>query len=96
MKRQSTDIKISLVVKTATTVPSSTDNNAKRQYSLASSLEKDVPKNTDCAFCNMVVYQQNVPLGVFAAQAIKQSGKVVYYDDISCLLYDEVKQSRNE
>lgn len=39
----------------------------------------------------MVVYQRNVPLGVFAAQAIKNSGKVVYYDDISCLLYDEVK-----
>ena len=50
-----------------------------------------MPKNTDCAFCNMVVYQQNIPLGVFSAQAIKKNGKVVYYDDISCLLYDEVK-----
>ncbi|WP_146553758.1 MULTISPECIES: nitrous oxide reductase accessory protein NosL [Rummeliibacillus] len=50
-----------------------------------------MPKDTDCAFCNMVVYQQNVPLGVFSAQAIKKNGKVVYYDDISCLLYDEVK-----
>lgn len=39
----------------------------------------------------MIVYQQNVPLGVFSAQAIKKNGKVVYYDDISCLLYDEVK-----
>lgn len=57
----------------------------------ASSLQKDVPKNTDCAFCNMEVYQQKSPLGVFAAQAIKKNGKVVYYDDISCLLYDEVK-----
>jgi hypothetical protein len=36
----------------------------------------------------MVVYQQNVPLGVFSAQAIKKNGKVVYYDDIICLLYD--------
>lgn len=58
-----------------------------------SSIEKDVPKNTDCAFCNMVVYQQNVPFGVFSAQAIKKNGKVAYYDDISCLLYDEYKKS---
>lgn len=45
----------------------------------------------------MFVYQQDAPLGVFSAQAIKKSGKVVYYDDISCLLYDEVKnQETNE
>lgn len=77
--------------KTATTVPSSNETTLS-DNTVASSLKKDVPNNTDCAFCNMVVYQQNVSLGVFAAQAIKQSGKVVYYDDISCLLYDEVKQ----
>lgn len=56
-----------------------------------SSLEKDVPKNTDCAFCNMVVYQKKDKMGVFSGQAIKKDGKVVYYDDIGCLLYDEVK-----
>lgn len=56
-----------------------------------SSLSKDVPKNTDCAFCNMEVYQKNVPFGVFSAQAIKKGGKVAYYDDISCLLYDEAR-----
>ena len=56
-----------------------------------SSLEKDVPKNTNCAFCNMVVYQKKDKMGVFSAQAIKKKGKVVYYDDIGCLLYDEVK-----
>jgi len=56
-----------------------------------SSLEKDVPDNTNCAFCNMVVYQKKDKMGVFSAQAIKKKGKVVYYDDIGCLLYDEVK-----
>lgn len=56
-----------------------------------SSLKKDVPKNSKCALCNMVVYQKNYKMGVFSSQAIKKNGKVVYYDDIGCLLYDEVK-----
>lgn len=56
-----------------------------------SSLKKDVPKNAKCALCNMVVYQKKHKMGVFSAQAIKKNGKVVYYDDIGCLLYDEVK-----
>lgn len=56
-----------------------------------SSLKKDVPKNSKCALCNMAVYQKNYKMGVFSAQAIKKNGKVVYYDDIGCLLYDEVK-----
>lgn len=55
------------------------------------SLAQDVPNHTDCAFCNMVVYKKNSPFGKFSAQAIQQNGKVRYYDDISCLLYDEVK-----
>ena len=56
-----------------------------------SSLKKDVPKNSKCALCNMVVYQKEYKMGVFSSQAIKKNGKVVYYDDIGCLLYDEVK-----
>lgn len=74
---------------------SSTTENKKTttigNKAVAPSLEKDVPSNTNCTFCNMVVYQKSVPLGVFSAQAIKKRGKVAYYDDISCLLYDEVK-----
>ena len=56
-----------------------------------SSLKKDVPNNTNCACCNMVVYQKKDKMGVFSAQAINKKGKVLYYDDIGCLLYDEVK-----
>jgi len=56
-----------------------------------SSLKKDVPKNSKCALCNMFVYQKKYKMGVFSSQAIKKNGKVVYYDDIGCLLYDEVK-----
>lgn len=56
-----------------------------------SSLKKDVPKHSKCALCNMVVYQKKSKMGVFSSQAIKKNGKVVYYDDIGCLLYDEVK-----
>ncbi|MEK4699738.1 nitrous oxide reductase accessory protein NosL [Solibacillus sp. FSL R7-0668] len=55
------------------------------------SLSQDVPNHTDCAFCNMVVYKKDSPFGKFSAQAIQKSGKVRYYDDISCLLYNEVK-----
>ncbi|WP_053482914.1 nitrous oxide reductase accessory protein NosL [Lysinibacillus sp. FJAT-14745] len=68
------------------------DNKHKMSAEAAkSSLEQDVPDNTNCAFCNMVVYQKKDKMGVFAAQAIKKKGKVVYYDDIGCLLYDEEK-----
>lgn len=59
--------------------------------SLTPSLQKDVPAHTDCEFCNMVVYTKKSHLGVFSAQAIKKNGKVAYYDDISCLLYAEVR-----
>jgi len=30
-----------------------------------SSLEKDVPDNTNCAFCNIAVYQKKDKMGVF-------------------------------
>lgn len=68
------------------------DNGQKINAEAAeSSLNKDVPNNTNCTFCNMVVYQKKDEMGVFAGQAINKKGKVFYYDDIGCLLYDEVK-----
>ena len=68
------------------------DNKHKMNAEAAeSSLERDVPDNTNCAFCNIAVYQKKIKWVFFSAQSIKKKGKVVYYDDIGCLLYDEVK-----
>lgn len=60
-------------------------------------LKNDVPNNTSCEFCNMVVYTKKSEFGVFSAKALKKNGKVAYYDDISCLLYAEAKnREKNE
>ena len=54
-------------------------------------------ENTHCSMCNMKVYTKEDEMGVFAAQAIKSDGSVVFYDDIGCLLNDEyVNQIENE
>ena len=39
-----------------------------------------------CAFCNMKVYPENDPMGVFTAQAKTADGKYVFFDDSGCLL----------
>ncbi|MBT2637719.1 nitrous oxide reductase accessory protein NosL [Bacillus sp. ISL-39] len=39
-----------------------------------------------CAFCNMKVYQEADPMGVFTAQAKTKDGKYVFFDDSGCLL----------
>lgn len=54
-------------------------------------------ENTECFMCNMKVYMKDHEMGVFAAQAIREDGSVVFYDDIGCLLNDEyVNQIENE
>lgn len=54
-------------------------------------------EDTHCSMCNMKVYTKDDEMGVFAAQAIKSDGSVVFYDDIGCLLNDEyVNQIENE
>lgn len=47
-------------------------------------------ENTKCAFCNMKVYTKDHEMGVFSAQAIKADGSLVFYDDIGCLINDEI------
>ena len=39
-----------------------------------------------CAFCNMKVYAEADPMGVFTAQAKTKDGKYVFFDDSGCLL----------
>lgn len=39
-----------------------------------------------CAFCNMKVYPEEDPMGVFTAQAKTESGEYVFFDDSGCLL----------
>lgn len=39
-----------------------------------------------CAFCNMKVYPEADPMGVFTAQAITKDGEYVFFDDSGCLL----------
>ena len=54
-------------------------------------------EETVCSMCNMKVYTKEYEYGVFAAQAVKADGSVVFYDDIGCLLNDEyVHNIQNE
>jgi copper chaperone NosL len=39
-----------------------------------------------CAFCNMKVYTEKDPMGVFTAQAKTADGDYVFFDDSGCLL----------
>lgn len=39
-----------------------------------------------CAFCNMKVYEETDPMGVFTAQAKTKDGEYVFFDDSGCLL----------
>ena len=39
-----------------------------------------------CAFCNMKVYDEADPMGVFTAQAKTKDGEYVFFDDSGCLL----------
>lgn len=39
-----------------------------------------------CAFCNMKVYPEKDPMGVFTAQAKTKDGDYVFFDDSGCLL----------
>lgn len=39
-----------------------------------------------CAFCNMKVYPEADPMGVFTAQAKTKDGEFVFFDDSGCLL----------
>ena len=54
-------------------------------------------EDTVCSMCNMKVYTKDHEQGVFSAQAIREDGQVVFYDDIGCLLNDEyVNKVENE
>lgn len=46
-------------------------------------------EHTTCHMCNMKVYTRDHEQGVFSAQAIREDGELVFYDDIGCLLNDE-------
>lgn len=46
-------------------------------------------EDTICYMCNMKVYMRDHEQGVFSAQAIREDGELVFYDDIGCLLNDE-------
>lgn len=54
-------------------------------------------EDTTCFMCNMKVYTKDHEQGVFSAQAVRENGEVVFYDDIGCLLNDEyVNKVENE
>ncbi|MER2169150.1 MAG: hypothetical protein ABS938_00800 [Psychrobacillus psychrodurans] len=46
-------------------------------------------EDTTCYMCSMKVYTRESEQGVFSAQAIRENGEIVFYDDIGCLLNDE-------
>ena len=54
-------------------------------------------EDSTCYMCNMKVYMKDTDMGMFAAQAVREDGSVVFYDDIGCLLNDEyVNEVENE
>lgn len=54
-------------------------------------------EDTTCFMCNMKVYTRDHEQGIFSAQAVRQDGSTVFYDDIGCLLNDEyVHNVKNE
>lgn len=57
----------------------------------APTIQKDIPKDTYCEVCNMVVYRESHKMGKFSAKAITSKGKTLYYDDIGCLVFDETR-----
>lgn len=69
----------------------------KQVASLADPRLQEVPENTNCEMCNMVVYTKDHEMGKFSAQAIKADGSIAFYDDIGCLLNAELKfNEKNE
>lgn len=74
------------------------------KISLASNAEWEIDErlqepteDTVCVICNMKVYTKDHEQGVFSAQAVREDGSVVFYDDIGCLLNDEyVNGTKNE
>lgn len=69
----------------------------KEVASLADPRLQEVPENTNCEMCNMVVYTKDQEMGKFSAQAIKADGSIAFYDDIGCLLNAELKfNEKNE
>ena len=54
-------------------------------------------EDTTCFMCNMKVYTRDHEQGIFSAQAIREEGSAVFYDDIGCLLNDEYEHNvKNE
>ncbi|MEL3971718.1 nitrous oxide reductase accessory protein NosL [Rossellomorea oryzaecorticis] len=45
--------------------------------------------DTVCAYCNMKVHTSDSDFGVFSAQAVKEDGSNVFFDDIGCMLNQE-------
>lgn len=58
---------------------------------------KEPTEDSTCYMCNMKVYMKDTDMGMFSAQAVREDGSVVFYDDIGCLLNDEyVNEVENE
>ncbi len=63
------------------------DENEKEHDETAHADGPHEPGEDDvCAFCNMKVYPEADPKGVFTAQAKTKDGEYVFFDDSGCLL----------
>ncbi|MFJ7952920.1 nitrous oxide reductase accessory protein NosL [Lysinibacillus sp. NPDC096418] len=63
---------------------------ADKVTSLVDARLQEPGEDTVCEMCNMKVYMRDHEMGVFSAQAIKEDGTNVFYDDIGCLVNAEV------
>ncbi len=81
---KTTDSKKTTAEKTEQTTKTAT-------YNKVNSKLQEPTEDTKCAFCNMKVYEANHEMGAFSAQAIKEDGSTIFFDDIGCMLNQERK-----
>lgn len=67
------------------------DNGIEAENEETLATPKEPTESDMCAFCNMVVYDQEHEMGVFSAQAVNADGENIFFDDSGCLLNMERK-----
>ncbi|WP_071393998.1 nitrous oxide reductase accessory protein NosL [Bacillus tuaregi] len=79
--------KESATTETATTETTGTNENEDQKHNHDHEYNPEEPTAEDvCHFCNMKIYTEDEEMGVFTAQAVKEDGTHVYFDDSGCLL----------
>lgn len=73
------------VTKKAATEKTATNESSEQKHETAANPE-ELKAEDLCYFCNMKIYTKDEEMGVYTAQAIKEDGTHVYFDDSGCML----------